>query len=110
QINEFHFYHGMALVVFHLFSFQQILIQHLLELYERGSFVAANIPEVVGTTTTNRNCLCVLEFLNIYFVISRIAVIFHAKSDSIQQLVVFNQFNKTNCMDLFSTSDYFIGS
>ena len=72
--------------------------------------MTADIPKVVWTGAAERNMLRIIYLLNIYFVKSRIAVIFYTKYSGAKKVVVFNQFNKTNRMNFFSTTDHFISS
>jgi hypothetical protein len=69
----------------------------------------ADIPQVIGTAAADRKGLGILEFLDIDLVIGAIAVILDPEGDGFKQLIIFDQFYVTNCMDFLSSPDHFIG-
>ena len=79
-------------------------------MYQGCSFMAADITQVIRTGTTNRKCFGIFELLNIYFVVSGIAIIFYPESNRIQQFIIINQFNISDRMNLFSPANHFISS
>lgn len=72
--------------------------------------MAAYITQIIWASATERYKLWIFYFLNIYFVISGVAVIFHPEYCRAKQVFIFRQFHKPDGMDLFSSSYHFISS
>ncbi len=77
QINHLHFRYCMALVIFYILGLQVAPVNHFLQLKQCGSFMTADISQVIRAATTQRSSFGVFKFLYVNFVISRVAVILY---------------------------------
>ena len=70
----------------------------------------ANIPEIIRAATTKGSGPGILEFLDIYFIIRRVAIILYTEHGRAEQVIIFHKLNKADSVDLLPSADHFIRS
>jgi hypothetical protein len=72
--------------------------------------MAANISQVIRAAAAYRQRAGIFIFLDMDFVESSIIIIFYTKGYGTHQFIMFQKFNISNSMDLFTPPDDLIGS
>jgi hypothetical protein len=81
-----------------------------LQTEQGGSFVFADIAQVVRASAAKRHPFGVGVFLDVYFVIRIVRIVFHPKLYVAHEFVVLYELNKSHAVYLFTPSNYFIRS
>ncbi len=100
----------MSLVVLFGLRLEHAAVQQLLQLQESTHFMPAYISQVVRTSTPERKIARVLVMLDIYLVKSGVIIVLHPEHGRAKKVVVLHHISEADGVDLFSTSDHFIGS
>jgi hypothetical protein len=100
----------MSLMVNHFLVAQEVLIHHFLQLEKGGRLVPTDISQVIRATAPQVHRLRIPVLLHIYLVECAVSIIPNAKDDRSREFIMLHQFNITNGMNLFPSSDYFVRS
>src|SRR5688500_10022811 len=98
----------MPLIIHDVTGKQLSFIYHFLQTYQCTCFMAADITKVIGTGATHTQGLGILIIRNVNFVKSGVVIILHTENCRTKKIVMLNQFYKTDRMNFFSPTDYFI--
>jgi hypothetical protein len=110
EFDLLHLDDRMPLVVPDGIVTDHVLVNKILQLQQGGSFMSADIAKVVRTRAAQCHGTRIPVFLYMHLVESAVIVVFDPKTYSTEKIVVFNEFNVSYRMNLFSTTDDFVRS
>ena len=89
---------------------QEVFIYHILQPEKSRRFVPAYIAQIIRAATPQCHRFGIGIFLNVHFIKCAVIVVLHPKNNRTGQFIVFYQFNKSELINFFSSSDNLFGA